>query len=120
MKIGVDIECISKFSNIKQSDSQNILINFFTKNEILFSLNQKNISLYFAILFALKEAIFKAIGIKADKKFSISNIEILDIYGKLNVNFYGIMKRYIKENISISYSWDGENVIACAVMDNFI
>lgn len=75
MSIGIDCEDISRFNKIV--NNENLLKKIFTKREIDYCMSKANPPQHFAVRFAGKEAVIKAIN-TSDKKVSISQIEILN------------------------------------------
>ncbi len=75
MSIGTDCEDISRFNKIV--NNKNLLKKIFTKNEIDYCMGKANPPQHFAVRFAGKEAVIKAIN-TSSKKISIDQIEILN------------------------------------------
>jgi len=75
MSIGVDCEDVSRFDKIV--NNKNLLKKIFTKKEIDYCMGRANPSQHFAVRFAGKEAVIKAIN-TAKRKVSINHIEILN------------------------------------------
>ncbi len=75
MSIGTDCEEISRFNKIVKNKS--LLKKIFTKNEIDYCMGRANPQQHFAVRFAGKEAVIKAIN-TSEKKISINQVEILN------------------------------------------
>jgi len=109
MKIGIDIEEVKRFSKLIKDDT--FLKRIFSQNEIDYCLSKKNLSQHFAVRFAGKEAVWKAINSK--KNISITDISFKNIdNGKPEV--------YIKNKrisyIDISFSHTKNTVVAVAIV----
>ncbi|MDD2523651.1 MAG: holo-ACP synthase [Endomicrobiia bacterium] len=109
MKIGIDIEEVKRFSKLVKDDT--FLKRIFSQNEIDYCLSKKNLSQHFAVRFAGKEAVWKAINSK--KNISITDISFKNIdNGKPEV--------YIKNKrisyIDISFSHTKNTVVAVAIV----
>jgi len=72
LKIGVDIEDISRFSKIKYETNKNFYKKIFTKNEIEYCIKYKDPYPHFTVRFCAKEAAVKALN----KKIRLADIEI--------------------------------------------
>ncbi len=104
--IGIDIEMISIFPNVKDFKTEAFYIDNFTPNEIAYCISQNNPIQSFAGLFCAKEAIFKA-GFNKEN-ISYSDIEIEhDEKGKP-----------IFEGFNISIAHTSETAVAVAI-NNF-
>ena len=109
MKIGIDIEEIKRFSkNIK---SKNFINRIFSQDEIKYCLSKKKNSVqHFAVRFAGKEAVWKALN--------NPKIKITDISFKNSIS--GKPVTYIKNkkniNIEVSFSHNITTVVAVAIV----
>jgi len=72
LKIGVDIEDISRFSKLKFEQNKNFYKKIFTKNEIEYCIKYKDPYPHFTVRFCAKEAAIKALN----KKIKLTDIEI--------------------------------------------
>lgn len=107
MKIGIDIEEIKRFSkNIK---NKSFLSRIFSKEEIEYCLSKKNSVQHFAVRFAGKEAVWKALD---NSKITITDISFKNsITGKPLV----YIKNKIKKDMEVSFSHNKTTVVAVAV-----
>ena len=107
---GIDIVRIDKFSSIANSD---VLLNkMFTKNEINYFNNHRNIQTL-AGIYAAKEAFLKSIG-KGINDYSLLDIEVSHYEsGMPYLILYNELKNdYPLDNHSLSISHDGDYAIA--------
>jgi holo-[acyl-carrier protein] synthase len=90
----------------------------FTSREVDYCLKKKkNPFQHFAVRFAAKEAMLKALGIGLLSGFKLKDIEVVnDISGRPKINLYGKVKKLAEENgvrdISISLSHSSQYAIA--------
>lgn len=108
MKIGIDIEEVKRFSKLIKDKS--FLKRVFSKEEIDYCLSKKKSAQHFAVRFAAKEAVWKAVNHQ-------KNIVITDIYIKNEES--GKPQVYIKNKkvtyIDVSLSHTTNIVVAVAV-----
>jgi holo-[acyl-carrier protein] synthase len=108
MKIGIDIEEVKRFSKLIKDKT--FLKRVFSKEEIDYCLSKKQSAQHFAVRFAAKEAVWKAVNHQ-------KNVVITDIYIK-NENS-GKPQVFIKNKkvsyIDVSLSHTGNIVVAVAV-----
>lgn len=109
MKIGIDIEEVSRFSKLVKDKS--FLKRVFSREEIEYCLSKKHSAAqHFAVRFAAKEAVWKAVN-------HLKNIVITDIFIK-NENS-GKPQVFIKNKkasfIDVSLSHTAKIVVAVAV-----
>ena len=102
LKIGVDIEDISRFSKLKYERNKNFYKKIFTKNEIEYCIKYKDPYPHFTVRFCAKEAAIKALN----KKIRLTDIEI-----KI-VNKKPIMKIPIYKQCFVSLSHTNKLAIA--------
>ena len=109
MNIGIDIEEIKRFQ--KLSKDKKFIERIFSKDEISYCLSTKKNSIqHFAVRFAGKEAVWKAIN--KSKKLVISDISFKNsILGKPEVYIKGKKISYI----DISFSHNKTTVVAVAI-----
>lgn len=109
MRIGVDIVEVKRIGNLVKDE--NFLNRVFTPEEQKYCLAKKNCAQHFAVRFAAKEAVWKALG--------KSGVALLDIGvknkpdGKPEVTLRG--KRY--KNIDISLSHTDDYAVAAAIIN---
>ena len=109
MNIGIDIEEIKRFNNLLKD--KKFIERIFSKDEIEYCLSKKkNAIQHFAVRFAGKEAVWKAIN--KSKKFVITDISFKNsITGKPEVYIKGKKISYI----DISFSHTKNTVVAVAI-----
>lgn len=108
MNIGIDIEEIKRFQKLLKD--KNFIERIFSKNEIAYCLSKKKNSIqHFAVRFAGKEAVWKALD---NSKITITDISFKNsISGKPLV----YIKNKIKRNIEVSFSHNKTTVVAVAI-----
>jgi len=109
MNIGIDIEEIKRFKKLLKD--KKFIERIFSKDEIEYCLSKKKNSVqHFAVRFAGKEAVWKAIN--KSKKLTITDISFKNsISGKPLV----YIKNKITKNIEVSFSHSNTAVVAVAV-----
>lgn len=110
MKIGIDIEEVKRFSkNIK---NKNFINKIFSKEEIRYCLSKKKNSVqHFAVRFAGKEAVWKALG---NPKIVITDISFKNSLSGKPITY---IKNKIKRNIEVSFSHNRTTVVAVAILN---
>lgn len=115
---GTDIIEIERIKELIEEEKDKALNRIFTKKEIEYSESKGMVKYqHYAVRFAAKEAIFKAISNRLDNKFEISwtDVEILnDENGRPEVNFLTDKVKDIK-SIEISLSHCKEYAVATVV-----
>lgn len=116
---GTDIIEISRIKESIESAGEVFLNRVYTEKEIEYC-ESKKVQKYqsYAARFAAKEAIFKAISIQLDDKYSVcwKDIEILNgKQGRPIVNLYGIDMKNI-ESVDVSLSHCKDYAIAYATV----
>lgn len=118
--VGVDIESIARFENLPFAQNKAFYQKVFTKKEIGYCLKRGKPSQHFAVRFAAKEAVFKALS-SFNVKIGFGQIEIL-----LNKNRVPVVK--IRDNkpskknkfedyeIKISISHSADSAVANAIV----
>jgi holo-[acyl-carrier protein] synthase len=108
MNIGIDIEEIKRFQKLLKD--KNFIERVFSKDEIEYCSSKKNSIQHYAVRFAGKEAIWKAIN--KSKKLVITDISFKNNKaGKPEVYIKGKKVSYI----DISFSHNKTTVVAVAV-----
>ena len=109
MNIGIDIEEIKRFQKLLKD--KNFIERVFSRDEIEYcSSKKKNAVQHFAVRFAGKEAVWKAIN--KSKKLVITDISFKNsVLGKPEVYIKGKKASYI----DISFSHNKTTVVAVAV-----
>jgi len=108
----------------KKEEKNAFLEKIYTENEIKYCESKGKMKYqHYAVRFAAKEAIFKAISNLLEDKYEISwkNAEIInDEKGRPRVKFYNISKQLEEKilNIDISLSHIKEYAIAMVVLEN--
>jgi holo-[acyl-carrier protein] synthase len=112
VSIGIDCEDIARFEDIMEREA--IMRKVFTESEIDYCLKKQNPAQHFAVRFAGKEAILKALT-GAGKKTSIRQIEILnDSSGAPVAN---LLKEGLKSiEIKLSMSHCKNTAVASAIV----
>jgi len=113
--IGVDIENISKFVDLKEIEDKKFLQKIFTDLEISHCFQKIYPAQHLAARFAAKEAIMKAYNSITGNTLSLSDIEVKnEIDGKPTV----CIKKDVNSNMDIllSISHNDDNAIAFAVI----
>lgn len=109
MNIGIDIEEVKRFE--KYINDREALERIFTADEISYCLPKKDPAKHFAVRFAAKEAVWKALNSK-NKKLIITDISIKNMNsGKPQV----YIKNKLYKKIDISLSHTAEYVAAVAI-----
>ncbi len=107
MTIGIDIEEIKRFSTLVKD--KNFIDKIFSKEEKEYCFSKKTFVQHFAVRFAGKEAVFKALN--------NSTIKIKDISFRNSIS--GKPEVYIKnkkrKNIEVSFSHSKTTVVAVAI-----
>jgi holo-[acyl-carrier protein] synthase len=108
MNIGIDIEEIKRFQKLLKD--KNFIKRLFSKDEIDYCSSKKNAVQHYAVRFAGKEAVWKAIN--KSKKIVITDISFKNsVLGKPEV--------FIKDKkvsyIDVSFSHNKTTVIAVAI-----
>lgn len=115
---GTDIIEIDRIKRLIDEAREKSLDKIYTKSEMEYCESKNSVKYqHYAVRFAAKEAIFKAISDKLDNKFDISwnDVEILnDRNGRPKVNFISDKVKGIK-NIEISLSHCKEYAVANVV-----
>lgn len=115
---GTDIIEIERIKKLIEEEKDKALNRIFTKKEIQYSESKGMVKYqHYAVRFAAKEAIFKAISNRLDNKFEISwtDVEVLnDKNGRPEVHFLTDKIKGIK-NIEISLSHCKEYAVATVV-----
>ena len=116
---GTDIIEISRIKKSIEHIGEKFLHEIYTLTEIEYCESKKNAKYqHYAVRFAAKEAVYKAINSMIQNKYSVTwkNIEIInDISGKPKVHFNNVLFSQIK-SIDISLSHCREYAIANVVI----
>ena len=116
---GTDIIEINRIKDSIEDMGEAFLNRIFTQKEITYCESRKKQKYqHYAARFAAKEAVFRAISILLNDKYSVSwkNIEIQnDEQGRPQVSFIGIIFDRIK-NVDISLSHCKEYAVATVVL----
>lgn len=120
VKCGVDIIEVSRIEEAIENLEDKFLNRVYTKKEIEYCNSKNNMKYqHFAVRFAAKEAIFKAVSESLEEKTDIvwTNIEILNNKdGRPYVSFINCDMEEKIENIDISLSHIKEYAIANCVV----
>lgn len=108
--LGIDIEEISRFKKLIKD--KKFVERVFSKEEIEYCSSKKNSVQHFAVRFAGKEAVWKAVNDKM-KKFVITDISFKSLpSGKPEV----YIKNKKAKNIEVSFSHTKSTVVAVAIL----
>lgn len=124
LTIGVDIVAISGMRETLERSGIIFTDRVFTVIEKEYSLKHPDRAVYYAEIFAAKEAVFKTFSTGWTENMSFLDIEIKKgINGEPLVGLKGeFLKKLIQKNardIQISLSWEQDTVVAFAVMQPF-
>ena len=127
MFVGIDIVSIPRMKkiigDINLKKSKGVLSSIFSKNEIKKCSSLKNPYKYYAVRFAGKEALLKALGTGLSRGILFSDMEFLNYEkGIPFVKCHGetkkeLMKKRIKK-INVSFSHSRENAVAVVILEN--
>lgn len=116
---GTDIIEISRIKETIEEMQDKFISKIYTQNEIDYCESKNNVKYqHYAVRFAAKEALFKALSKILEDKYSISwqNAEIVNNKeGRPYINFIGVQFEQIK-NIDISLSHCKEYAVANVVI----
>lgn len=108
MNIGIDIEEIKRFQKLIKD--KKFVERIFSENEIKYCSSKKNAAQHYAVRFAGKEAVWKAVNKR--KKITVTDISFKNsVTGKPEVYIKGKKVPYI----DISFSHNKTTVVAVAV-----
>lgn len=117
LSVGVDIEEVSRFPKLVRD--RRFLKRVFTPQEITYCLSKKNKSQHFAVRFAAKEAVWKALSeVIRDLKKTVAHKEVgirNTSTGKPEVVLPPILSKW-KKKITISLSHTHSYAVAVAVV----
>ena len=108
MKIGIDIVEVKRIARLVKD--RNFLERVFTSEEIRYCRGKKKSAQHFAVRFATKEAVWKALGQNGTALKDIGVINLPD--GKPEAMIRGLRKK----NIDISLSHTEEYAVAVAIL----
>ena len=107
MNIGIDIEEIKRFQKLLKD--KKFIERIFSKDEIKYCSSKKDSVQHYAVRFAGKEAVCKALN---NSKITITDISFKNsISGKPLV----YIKNKVKKNIEVSFSHSNTTVVAVAI-----
>lgn len=110
MNIGIDIEEIKRFKKLLKD--KKFIERIFSKDEIEYCSSKKDFVQHYAVRFAGKEAVWKAIN--KPKKLVITDISFKNsISGKPKV----YIKNKKRKNIKVSFSHTETTVVAVALVN---
>ncbi len=110
--LGVDIVDVPRIARL--SRQRRFLARVFTPEEIAYCRGKKNASQHFAVRFAAKEAVYKALGKSGvgHKEISVTN----DARGKPSVLLAGRLKR-LERRVALSLSHTADYAVAVAIYE---
>jgi len=120
LQIGIDLVQVDKIRRLALEHAS-FLERIFTPKEIEYCMKKRNKYQHFAARFAVKEAVFKALGTGWMGKMQWREIEVLnDGRGKPFVNLHGYVKKIARSkginNILVSLTHCQEYAVAQVVM----
>ncbi|HLD80280.1 MAG: holo-[acyl-carrier-protein] synthase [Candidatus Staskawiczbacteria bacterium RIFCSPHIGHO2_01_FULL_41_41] len=105
--IGVDIESISRFRGLKQSEDSLFFSKIYTADELAYCLSKKNPAPHLAVRFAAKEAIIKALYGLGKKAVPFTQIEIYHLQdGVPSIRIHHQKYAGLQSKISLSHCED--------------
>ncbi len=118
--VGIDIVNIDRMKKIIEKWGRRFLERVFTENEISYCYGKKEPHLSFAVRFAAKEALIKALG--SVSLVSLKDIEVVSAEsGKPLLRFAGTIEKVLQEKlikrVHISLSHEHEYGVACVVLE---
>ena len=121
--IGVDIVAIPRMRETLQRSGDIFINRVFTGKEQEDSFNHQDAAVYYAEVFAAKEAVFKTFCTGWEDSMSFLDIEIQKgFYGEPIVNLNGAFFKLFSQNnardILISLSWEQDTAVAFAIMQS--
>ena len=121
LAIGVDIVAISRMRETLQRSGSIFIDRVFTDREKRDSFNHPDMTVYYAEVFAAKEAVFKSFSTGWEDGMSFLDIEIKKGFnGEPLVIVKGVFLQLFSQknarDIQISLSWEQDTVVAFAVM----
>lgn len=120
--IGVDIVKISRIRDAMERWGKRFLDRLFTDVEKEYCQHRENAAARYALRFAAKEALSKALGVGMRRGVHCQQIEVVnDFSGKPSFRLYGKAKAVCEEieirNSFLSLSDDGEYAVAMVVLE---
>ena len=110
IKCGIDIIEVKRIEDAIQKHGDKFLNKLFTQKEIEYCNSKKEMKYqHFAVRYAAKEAIFKAVSEQFENKYAViwTDIEVLnDENGRPYVKFYNEKLKDINVDISLSHIRD--------------
>lgn len=116
--VGIDLADIPRIRRAIERYGERFLSRIFTPWEIQYCLSKINPELSFAGRFAVKEAVFKAIGTGFAEGVKWTSVEVVnDKSGQPQVRLGQAIRKHIRDkNIIISLSHTREYAVACAIL----
>lgn len=118
--IGVDIQDVKRFAEMRRSISERNFLRIFTGAEVEHCMGKADPDEHFCGRFAAKEAVVKCLGVPRSKGFILSEIEILGSNGTPPFcNLHGSIAELLKEkgggNVILSISHTKDTAISIAI-----
>ena len=118
--IGIDIVKIERMREASERWGRRFLERVFTESEISYCLEKKDPYLSFAVRFAAKEALIKAIG--SEIPVSMTEMEVVNFGGgKPEIKTSGRLRDFLREKgiafAHLSLSHEKEYGVACVVLE---
>lgn len=120
--IGIDIVDVQRIRKIIKRSTVDFLYRAFTQHEIEFCNEKKNSYKYYAVRLAVKEAMFKALGMGWRSGLAWNDIEYAQPNkGKPFIITYGKTKHKLTEmeitNINVNSSFDNAYATAIVILE---
>ena len=121
LEIGVDIVAVSRMRETLERSGNAFISKIFTEAEQECSRFHQDPAIYFAEVFAAKEAVFKTFSTDWEDDMSFLDIEVkkgasgeplIFLYGR----FRELLLRKKGKGVKVSLSWDEDSALAFAVM----
>jgi holo-[acyl-carrier protein] synthase len=121
LAIGVDIVTISRMRETLRRSGSIFIDRVFTDREKKDSLDHPDMAVYYAEVFAAKEAVFKTFSTGWEDDMSFLDIEIRKGFNGeplviVKGAFLQLLSQKKARGIQISLSWEQDTVVAFAVM----
>ncbi len=117
--IGIDIVEISRIQDSIERLGDKFLKKIFTKKEIEYCLSRANKYQHFAVRFAAKEAVYKALASGWNKGLSWQDIEVINKPDGLpEINLKGNLKTFLSDDkeLKVSLSHSNNYAVSNAVI----
>ena len=119
--VGIDIVKIERMRDVVEKWGRRFLERVFTEGEISYCYGKREPYLSFAVRFAAKEALIKAIG--SAVLVSLTDVEVVNVEtGKPLIKMTGKLEGFFKEKFirkaHLSLSHEHEYGVACVILES--